>query len=79
LEEEMARALSRRASSQVVSVLLVLWLLIGLAAAIQRGYFETSGTNCSKVSTVLVTIVAGPLNYVGLNPKLHCEVPEPSR
>jgi hypothetical protein len=79
LEEDMARALSRRASGQVVSVLLVLWLLIGLAAAIQRDYFESSGANCSKVSTVLVTIIAGPLNYVGLNPRVHCEAPQPSK
>jgi len=26
-----------------------------------------------------VTIIAGPLNYVGLNPKVHdCNVPQPS-
>jgi len=26
-----------------------------------------------------VTILAGPLNYVGVNPRLHCHVPRPSR
>lgn len=75
----MARSLSRRESGRVVSILLVLWLLIGLAASIQRGYFESSDANCSKVTTVLVTIVAGPLNYTGLNPKVHCEAPQPSK
>jgi hypothetical protein len=79
LEEEMARALSRRASGQLVSVLLVVWLLIGLAAAIQRGYLQSSDSNCSSVSTTVVTIIAGPLNYVGLNPKIHCEAPQPSK
>lgn len=75
----MARALSRRDSGRVVSVLVVLWLLIGLAAAIQRDYFANSGANCSKVSTILVTVVSGPLNYVGLNPRVHCEAPQPSK
>jgi hypothetical protein len=75
----MARSLSRRESGRVVSVLLVIWLLIGLAAAVQRGYFATSDTSCSKVSSTLVTIVAGPLNYVGANPKIRCEAPQPSR
>jgi hypothetical protein len=26
-----------------------------------------------------VTILAGPLNYVGANPKVACHVPQPSR
>jgi hypothetical protein len=28
---------------------------------------------------VLVTIVVGPLNYVGLNPRIECTVPQPSQ
>jgi len=30
-------------------------------------------------STVVLTIVAGPLNYFGLNPQTRCEVPQPSQ
>ena len=26
----------------------------------------------------IVTIVVGPLNYVGVNPKITCHVPKPS-
>jgi hypothetical protein len=26
-----------------------------------------------------VTIVAGPLNYVGVNPQIECELPQPSQ
>jgi len=26
-----------------------------------------------------VTIVSGPLNYLGANPKIKCKVPQPSR
>ena len=29
--------------------------------------------------TITVTILAGPLNYVGVNPKVACKLPEPSR
>lgn len=64
---------------RVVSALVVLWLLIGLAAVIQRGYFSGDETNCAEVTTVAVTIVAGPLNYMGANPKVDCELPEPSK
>ncbi|MDT4909299.1 MAG: hypothetical protein QOI69_2540, partial [Pseudonocardiales bacterium] len=35
---------------------------------------------CAKVSTIAVTIVAGPLNYLGVNPKVKCPtVPQPSK
>jgi len=64
---------------RIVSVILVLWLLIGLAAAGQRGYLNGSQASCAKVATVLVTVVAGPLNYVGANPRVSCEAPQPSR
>ncbi|MFC6163067.1 hypothetical protein ACFWUU_34235 [Kribbella sp. NPDC058693] len=73
---------TRRASatrSRAISIILVIWLLIGLAAAVQRNYFESSRTSCAKVGTVVVTIIAGPLNYVGANPKIDCNAPQPSR
>jgi hypothetical protein len=55
-------------------------LLIGALAAFQRGYFGGAPTNCAGVSTTIVTIVAGPLNYVGVNPKVACpQVPQPSQ
>lgn len=62
----------------VVSGLLVIWLLIGAVAAFQRGYFGGAPANCAQAGTVLVTIVAGPLNYMGVNPKVGCEIPKPS-
>jgi hypothetical protein len=57
----------------------VVWLLIGVAAAAQRNYFKGSDASCAKIGTVVVTIIAGPLNYVGANPKIDCEAPQPSR
>jgi membrane protein YdbS with pleckstrin-like domain len=60
-------------------VIIILWLLIGAIAAGQRGYFSKANDNCAKASTTAVTVVAGPLNYVGVNPKVNCQVPQPSK
>ncbi len=62
---------------KIGSALLVVWLVIGALAALQRGYFDDDETNCAEAGTIAVTVVAGPLNYVGLNPKVKdCDVPE---
>lgn len=70
-----------RRSGSIVSVLVVIWLVIGALASLQRGYFDNSSKyGCAKTSTVLVTVVAGPLNYLGANPRIHqCHVPQPSK
>jgi len=60
-------------------VIVVIWLVIGVIAAAQRGYFSGSQDNCAKAGTTAVTIIAGPLNYVGVNPKIKCQVPQPSQ
>jgi hypothetical protein len=62
-------------------VLVAVWLFIGLVAVWQRGYFEGSdNAGCARGSTIAVTGVAGPLNYVGANPKIEeCDLPEPSK
>ena len=75
----MRTHIASRTGSRVVAIILVVWLLIGFAAALQRNYFAGSRESCAKVGTTLVTIVAGPLNYVGANPKIDCTVPQPSR
>jgi hypothetical protein len=62
------------------AVILVIWLLIGAFAAYQRNYFSGDGQlNCAEFGTVALTIVAGPLNYFGLNPQTRCELPQPSQ
>jgi hypothetical protein len=64
---------------RLVSLLVLLWLIVGAIAAGQRGYFGSSDTNCASLGTIAVTIVAGPLNYLGVNPKVtNCELPQPS-
>jgi hypothetical protein len=65
---------------RIGSVLLLVWLLIGVLAAYQRDYFKGDDATCAKAGTIAVTIVAGPLNYVGVNPKVKdCDLPEPSK
>jgi hypothetical protein len=60
------------------SLVMVIWLVIGGAAAGQRGDFSGSVATCSKASTIAVTILAGPLNYVGVDPDINCTTPQPS-
>ena len=62
----------------IVSALLVIWLIIGAIAAGQRGYYSGPVSSCTKAGTIAVTILAGPLNYVGVNPNLNCTAPRPS-
>ena len=59
-------------------VILVVWLIIGAIAGGQRHYYNDSKTTCAKAGTIAVTIVAGPLNYIGVNPKIKCPAPKPS-
>ena len=64
---------------RIVAGLLVIWFVIGAIAAGQRGYYGSAKANCSSAGTITVTILAGPLNYAGANPKTHCHVPQPSK
>jgi hypothetical protein len=59
---------------RIGTILVVIWLIIGLLAAAQRNYFSGSDANCAKLGTIAVTILAGPLNYAGVNPKIKCEL-----
>jgi hypothetical protein len=64
---------------RIGSGLLVIWLLIGALAAWQRHYFDQPSDSCAKTGTTVLTVVAGPLNYLGVNPKTTCKLPEPSK
>lgn len=63
---------------RIIGILLVIWLVIGAFAGLQRHYYS-GAASCAKAGTVAATIAAGPLNYAGANPKVHCKVPQPSR
>ena len=65
----------------LIGIVLVVWLVIGAAAAWQRGYFgDDQDVTCKTAGDTTLTVLAGPLNYVGANPKVDCdvEVPQPS-
>ena len=64
---------------RIGAAVLAVWLVIGVFAAFQRDYFSDSDANCAEFGSTVLTIVAGPLNYVGLNPKVDCDVPQPSK
>ncbi len=64
----------------VLVVLLVVWALVGVLAAFQRGYFGNDrDVRCKTVADTALTIAAGPLNYAGVNPKVQCKTPRPSK
>lgn len=67
--------------TRILGLLIVVWLVIGAVAAFQRDYFSDAETNCAEASNIALTVVAGPLNYLGVNPQVKCsdvDVPEPS-
>jgi hypothetical protein len=64
---------------RIGTLLLVVWLIIGAIAGGQRHYYSSSNANCAKAGTIAVTILAGPLNYFGVNPKINCQLPQPSQ
>ena len=62
-----------------VGVIVVVWLLIGVLAAWQRDYFRGGDTSCGTAGRIALTVIAGPLNYAGVNPKVvDCRLPQPS-
>jgi hypothetical protein len=65
---------------RIGTLILVIWFAIGALAAWQRDYFKSEPQSCAKGGTIAATIAAGPLNYVGVNPKVkNCSVPQPSK
>jgi membrane protein YdbS with pleckstrin-like domain len=64
---------------RIGALIVVIWLIVGGIAAGQRHYYSGSQVTCAHASTIAVTVVAGPLNYVGVNPKITCHIPQPSK
>jgi hypothetical protein len=60
------------------TIVLVVWFIIGAIAAGQRGYLSTPNLGCTQGATLALTVIAGPLNYIGLDPKSSCSTPKPS-
>ncbi len=67
---------------KLIGILVIVWLLIGVLAAYQRGYLSGDrDVSCKTFGDTALTIVAGPLDYLGANPKVDCHVkaPQPSK
>jgi hypothetical protein len=64
---------------KLIALIVVIWLVIGALAAYQRDYFtDNRAVSCKSFGDTALTVVAGPLNYFGVNPKVKCKVPQPS-
>lgn len=61
-------------------IIVVVWLVVGMFAAFQRGYFgDERKARCVTVADIALTAAAGPLNYFEFNPRVKCSRPRPSR
>jgi hypothetical protein len=61
---------------RIGTILIVIWLVIGAIAGGQRHYYDNANPSCAKTGTIALTVIAGPLNYAGVNPQVSC--PRPS-
>jgi len=59
---------------KVLGTVLIIWVIIGAIAGAQRHYYNRD-PGCARTGTIIVTVLAGPLNYVGANPKVKCPHP----
>ena len=64
----------------LIGIIVIVWLVVGVLAAFQRGYLNgDKDVSCRSFGDTALTVIAGPLNYVGVNPKVTCNVPQPSK
>lgn len=74
------RRRARSAGTRLIGLLLMSWLVIGMFAAGQRLKLDNPPIDCAGFGTIAVTALAGPLNYIGVNPKVTaCSLPQPSQ
>jgi hypothetical protein len=66
-------------AGRIISLFVLVWLLIGALAAWQRDYFKGGDISCATAGNIALTVIVGPLNYAGVNPKVvNCHLPQPS-
>ena len=57
----------------ILALVATAWLVIGIVASGQRGYFgNDEAVSCKTGADTGLTILIGPVNYLGVNPKVHC-------
>ena len=54
-------------------IMVIVWFVFGASAAHDRGYFNTdTQRSCAFVGSGALTVIAGPLGYVGVHPHAYC-------
>ena len=54
-------------------LLVIVWFVLGVSAADDRGYFNTHvPRTCVFVGSAALTVIAGPLNYADFHPRATC-------
>jgi hypothetical protein len=54
-------------------LMVIVWFVFGARAAHERGFFDTNAARtCEFVGSGALTVVAGPLSYVGVHPHAYC-------
>jgi hypothetical protein len=57
----------------VLFILVIVWFVLGCSVANDRGYFDAhTDRNCAFVGSGLLTVVFGPVNYLGVHPRATC-------
>lgn len=44
---------------RLVTLIVIIWLIIGAVAVWQRGYFKDTTADCASAGTIAVTVLAG--------------------
>jgi hypothetical protein len=54
-------------------IVVIAWFVLGISSADDRGYFRPDyPRNCTNVGSAALTVVAGGLNYAGVDPHAFC-------
>ena len=62
---------------RLIGFVALVWLLIGVLAAWQRGYLTDVNPDCGAAATIALNVLAGPLNYVAADPQVgECKLPD---
>lgn len=54
-------------------ILVIIWFTLGASVAHDRGYWEPGhDRDCQFVGSALLTVVSGPVGYLGVHPRAYC-------
>jgi hypothetical protein len=57
----------------VAFIAMIVWFILGCSVANERGYFNAAtDRTCSFVGSALLTVIAGPVNYLDVHPRAYC-------